>query len=364
MIEKFKAVLKQAIESKTSDVHVSAGGPFRMRHRGELIPSEGSPILEPRDTAAIASEIAVGARKVTADGAEEYVRRLSDLDCSYSLAGVGRFRVNICSQRGSLSIVLRTIADVIPEFEQLGLPPVLADISFEDRGLVLVTGTTGSGKSTTLASMVGHINRARSKKVITIEDPIEYLHRDDKSNVIQRELGSDTDSFDSALRAALRQDPDIIMIGEMRDRVTIDIALKAAETGHLVFSTVHTTDAPRTIARLIGVFEASEQQMVRQRLSESLRAVVSQRLLPRADGPGRVVAAEIMRHTSAIEECILDKDKTSEMIELIAAGRLQYGMQTFDQHLMALYTQGRITMEVAKSAATSPGDFERNLQFQ
>jgi twitching motility protein PilT len=364
MIEQFKAVLKLAIETKSSDVHVSAGGPFRMRVRGELLPVDGSPTLEPRDATAIAGEIVLGARKATPDTLPEYLRRLLDLDCSYSLAGLGRFRVNVCSQRGSFSIVLRAISDTIPDFETLGLPPVLADIALEDRGLVLVTGTTGSGKSTTLAAMVGHVNRLRSKKVITIEDPIEYLHRDDKSNVIQRELGSDTDSFESALRAALRQDPDIIMIGEMRDRVTIDIALKAAETGHLVFSTVHTIDAPRTIARLTAVFDPAEQDTVRQRLSESVRAVVSQRLVPRADGPGRVVAAEILRHTAAIEASIADKERTHEIIDLISAGRTQYGMQTFDQHLMALYAKGRITLDVAKSAATSPGDFERNLQFQ
>ena len=364
MIDAFKSVLKQAVDIKASDVHVSAGGPFRLRHRGDVQPLQGSPVLTPADTAAIAAEIAVSARKTTAEATPEYLRRLTELDCSYSLPSIGRFRVNVCSQRGSLSIVLRTIADVIPQFEQLGLPPVLADIALEDRGLVLLTGTTGSGKTTTLASMVGYVNRNRSRKIITIEDPIEYLHRDDKSNVIQREVGSDTDSFEAALRAALRQDPDIIMIGEMRDRVTIDIALKAAETGHLVFSTVHTTDAPRTIARLIGVFDSTEQHVVRQRLSESLRAVVSQRLLPRADGSGRVVANEIMRHTATIEECIADPEKTSDIRDLIANGKTQYGMQTFDQHLTQLYGQKLITLEVAKSAATSPADFERNLQFQ
>jgi twitching motility protein PilT len=364
MIDEFQGILKRAVETRSSDVHVSAGGPFRMRSRGELLPVEGSSAIEPKDAAAIATEIVVGARKTSKADAPEYLRNLLDLDCSYSLAGVGRFRVNICSQRGSFSIVLRTIADVIPEFSQLELPPVLEEIAFEDRGLVLVTGTTGSGKTTTLASMVGHVNQHKCKKIVTIEDPIEYLHRDIKSNVIQREVGSDTTGFQEALRAALRQDPDIIMIGEMRDRVTIDIALKAAETGHLVYSTVHTADAPRSIARLTGVFDASEQQIIRQRLAESLRAVVSQRLLPRADGPGRVVAAEIMRHTSAIEACIIDADKTPEIMELIAEGHSQYGMQTFDQHLMALYSQGRVTMEVAKAAATSPADFERNQQFQ
>ncbi|MGH7582145.1 MAG: type IV pilus twitching motility protein PilT, partial [Gemmatimonadales bacterium] len=292
------------------------------------------------------------------------LRTLRELDCSYSLAGVGRFRVNVCSQRGSIAIVLRTIADAAPTFEQLGLPPVLAEIASEERGLVLLTGTTGSGKSSTLAAIVDYINRRRHKKIITIEDPIEFLHRDVKSNVMQRELGGDTDSFETALRAALRQDPDIIMIGEMRDRATIDIGLKAAETGHLVLSTVHTTDAPRTIARLVAVFDAYEQPVVRQRLSESLRAVVSQRLFPRADDNGRVLATEIMRNNGAIEDCIADPEKTSGIRDLLAAGREQYGTQTFDQHLMELYKGGLITLEVAKAGATIPADFERNLQFQ
>jgi twitching motility protein PilT len=364
MIDMFKTVLKQAVTANASDVHVTAGGPFRIRLRGELFPVEGTANLTPADTAAIAADIVVGARKATLETLPEYMRRLTELDCSYSLPGVGRFRVNVCSQRGSISIVLRAIADVIPVFEKLGLPPVLSDIASEERGLVLLTGTTGSGKSSTLAAMVGHVNRTRRKKIITIEDPIEYLHRDEQSNVIQRELGSDTESFETALRAALRQDPDVIMIGEMRDRTTIDIALKAAETGHLVFSTVHTTDAPRTIARLIGVFDSAEQPVIRQRLSETLRAVVSQRLLPRADGVGRVVAAEIMRHTATIEECIADPEKTSGIRDLLAEGKTQYGMQTFDQHLMALYTEKQISLEVAKAGATSPADFERNLQFQ
>ncbi|HEY3935633.1 MAG TPA: PilT/PilU family type 4a pilus ATPase [Gemmatimonadales bacterium] len=364
MIDAFKAVLTQAVASKASDVHVTAGGPFRVRSQGELLPVAGSATLGPADTAAIVADIVIGARKATRDTLPEYMHRLTELDCSYSLAGVGRFRVNVFSQRGSLAIVLRTISDVIPTFEELGLPPVLADIASEERGMVLLTGTTGSGKSSTLAAMVGHVNRTRRKKIITIEDPIEYLHRDENSNVAQRELGSDTQSFETALRAALRQDPDVIMIGEMRDRTTIDIALKAAETGHLVFSTVHTTDAPRTIARLIGVFDSSEQPVIRQRLSETLRAVVSQRLLPRADGNGRVVAAEIMRHTATIEECIADPEKTSGIRDLLADGKMQYGMQTFDQHLMTLYTEQQISLEVAKAGATSPADFERNLQFQ
>ncbi len=362
--EAFNALLRKALEIGASDVHVCAGGPFRMRVTGQMVPVSGVPNLTPADTAAIAGVILLRGRKATEATLEETLAHLRDVDCSYSLEGVGRFRVNLCSQRGSISAVLRSIADEIPSFEHLGLPPVLADIAMEERGLVLLTGTTGSGKSSTLAAMVGYVNQRKAGKIITIEDPIEFLHRDAKCNVIQREIGGDTDSFEAALRAALRQDPDIILVGEMRDRATIDIALKAAETGHLVFSTVHTTDAQRTINRLVSVFDASEQSSTRLRLSESLRAVISQRLLPRADGKGRVVAVEVMRNTATISECIADADKTGEVRDHIAQGRVQYGMQTFDQHLTELYHKGALSMEVAKAAATSPGDFERNLQFQ
>lgn len=364
LVETFNAVLKKANEVGASDVHISAGGPFRMRLRGAMAPVAGLPPLSVGETREIAGAILLNARKETPETLEEALRSLQDLDCSYSMAGIGRFRVNLCSQRGSISIVMRAIAEQIPAFEELGLPPVLRDIALEERGLVLLTGTTGSGKSTTLASMVAYVNQAKPGKIVTIEDPIEFLHRDAKCNVVQRELGSDTESFEAALRAALRQDPDIILVGEMRDRATIDIALKAAETGHLVFSTAHTTDAQRTIARLISVFDPAEQLATRLRLSESLRAVISQRLLPRADGSGRVVAVEVMRNTATICECIADPDRTAEIRDYIAAGRSQYGMQTFDQHLMELYQSGALTLEVARGAATSPADFERNLQFQ
>jgi twitching motility protein PilT len=362
--ESFKAILRKAHEIGASDVHVCAGGPFRMRIKGTMSPVAGLPNLTPTDTAEIARTILSEARGLEGDELEGAIKRLQDIDCSYSIPGVGRFRVNLCSQRGSIAAVLRSIADQIPSFEELGLPKVLSDISMDERGLVLLTGTTGSGKSSTLAAMIGHVNGLKAGKIITIEDPIEFLHKDKKSNVVQREIGADTESFEAALRAALRQDPDIILVGEMRDRATIDIALKAAETGHLVFSTVHTTDAQRTIARLISVFEASEQQGTRLRLAESLKAVVSQRLLPRADGSGRVVAVEVMRNTPTIADCISDPDRTGEMRDHIGAGRVQYGMQTFDQHLTELYAAELITIGVAKGAATSPADFERNLEFQ
>ena len=362
--ETFDVILRKAMELGASDIHICAGGPYRMRIKGAMAPVGGIPNLTPLDTRQIAGRVLLNARKATPETLERELDNLQDVDCSYSIPAVGRFRVNLCSQRGTISAVLRAIADQIPEFPQLGLPEVLASIAMEERGLVLLTGTTGSGKSTTLASMIAYVNQRKAGKIVTIEDPIEFLHRDVRSNVIQREIGSDTGSFEAALRAALRQDPDVILVGEMRDRATIDIALKAAETGHLVFSTVHTTDAQRTIARLVSVFDPNEQAATRLRLAESLRAVISQRLLPRADGTGRVVAVEVMRNTATVAECIADAEKTGEVRDHIAAGRIQYGMQTFDQHLTELYRGGLVTMEVAMAAATSPADFERNLQFQ
>ena len=363
MVQVFKAVLKRAIELGASDVHVSAGGPFRMRLGGQVMAVTGTANLEPADTAAIAAEILLEARQAEPGNVKSMLHDLTDLDCSYSLVGSGRFRVNLCCQRGSIAATLRNIPITLPNFEGLGLPSVLRALAEEDRGLVLVTGVTGSGKSSTLAAMLSHVNATKPVKVVTIEDPIEFLYRDDRAIMIQRELGGDTDSFARALRAALRQDPDIIMVGEMRDMETVDIALKAAETGHLVFSTVHTTDAIKTISRLVSVFPPSEQQAVRQRLSETLRGVISQRLLPRKDGKGRVPAVEVMRNTAAIADLIADPARTAEIKDLIAEGRSQYETQTFDQHLMDLYKAGVITADVAKSAATSPADFARDLEF-
>jgi twitching motility protein PilT len=361
--ERFGNTLKIMIEKGASDLHISVGSGFRIRILGDLVQAPDSAPLTPSEIAAIAGGIVLAGRKCARENLPQFIEALTDFDCSYSVAGLGRFRVNISSQRRSLALVLRHIPYVLPTIESLGLPPVLADIALAERGLVLVTGITGSGKSTTLAAMINLINREKRRKIITIEDPIEFLYRDEKCSIAQRECGSDTESFAKALRAALRQDPDIILVGEMRDKETIDIAIKAAETGHLVLSTVHTTDAPRTISRILSVFDPSEQASTRLRLSETLLGVISQRLLKRADGSGRVVACEIMRQTKTIQECIGEPAKTFMIKEYIEKGRELYKMQTFDQHLTDLYRAGMINLETAKAAATSAADFERNLQF-
>jgi twitching motility protein PilT len=269
--------------------------------------------------------------------------------------------VNIYRQRGSLSAVLRIIPAEAPTLEQLQLPPVIRTIASQERGLVLVTGATGSGKSSTLAAMIDHINKNEKVHILTIEDPIEFLHRNVQSSISQREIGTDTSGFATALRAALRQDPDVILVGEMRDLETIDIALKAAETGHLVLSTVHTVDAPSTIQRLVSVFPAEEQTFARLRLADSLKATISQRLLPRSDGRGRALALEVMVQTKTIQEYIRDASRTSMMKDVLEKGRDQYGMQTFDMHLIQLYKGGVIALDTAVSAASNPSDFQRAL---
>ena len=362
--ERFGNTLKVMIEKEASDLHISVGSGFRIRILGELVQASDSAPLTPSEIASIAGGILLASRKCTKENVLKFVEELTDFDCSYSVPGLGRFRVNISSQRRSLALVLRHIPYILPTIESLQLPSVLGDIALAERGLVLVTGITGSGKSTTLAAMINLINQKKRRKIVTIEDPIEFLYRDDKCSIAQRECGSDTESFAKALRAALRQDPDIILVGEMRDKETIDIAIKAAETGHLVLSTVHTTDAPRTISRILSVFDPSEQASTRLRLSETLLAVISQRLIKRADGSGRVVACEIMRQTQTIQECIAEPEKTFMMKEYIEKGREFYRMQTFDQHVTDLYRDGVINLETAKSAATSAADFERNLSFE
>jgi twitching motility protein PilT len=350
MIEIFKA----AVQRGASDIHIKSGDFIRARIAGELVPLTQQRLSPEQVTQICAQLIPRPADREGIDG-------INDYDCSLSAPGIGRFRVNILRQRGSLAAVLRVIPMDVPSFEALRLPPILGTIASAERGLVLVTGVTGSGKSSTLASMVGHINQTRRKHIITLENPIEFLHRDVQCSVTQREVGTDTASFESGLRAALREDPDVILIGEMRDTLTIDTGMKAAETGHLVLSTLHTMNAVQTISRIVAVFPPHEQEMVRIRLSETLVAVVSQRLIPRKGG-GRVVAVEVMVVTSTIRDAILDADKVAEIPDFMAEGREQYGSQTFDQHLMQLVQEDLVAYEVARAAATNPSDFELRMK--
>jgi twitching motility protein PilT len=348
-------ILRAAVQRGASDVHIKAGDYLRARIAGELVPMTNQR-LSPEQTRQIALQLIPHQRD------RDLIDEICDYDCSWGAPGIGRFRVNVLRQRGTLMIVMRVIPIDIPTLDDLRLPEILKTMSLSERGLLLVTGITGSGKSTTLAAMMGHINEHRKRHIITLENPIEFLHRDRNSSVTQREVGTDTDSFATGLRAALREDPDVILVGEMRDVETIDIAMKAAETGHLVFSTLHTLNAVQTISRVVAVFPPHEQDMVRVRLSESLVGVVSQRLLPRRDGQGRVAAVEVMIVTSTIRDAILDPEKTDEIFELIEEGREQYGSQSFDQHLMDLVAADLVDFEVAKAAANKPSDFHLKVK--
>jgi twitching motility protein PilT len=347
-------ILRAAVERGASDLHIKTGDVFRARIDGRLVPLTRQALTADQTRA-----IALGLLPTEADRAR--IDELTDHDCSWAAPGLGRFRVNLMRQRGVLAIVMRLIPIDVPTLDALRLPPALARIAEAERGMVLVTGVTGSGKSSTMAAMVRQINERREKHIVTLENPIEFLHSDVKSSVTQREIGVDTESFRSGLRAALRQDPDVILIGEMRDAETVDTAMKAAETGHLLVSTLHTPDAQSTILRVMAMFPPEEQEVVRLRLAESLHAVVSQRLLPKASGSGRVVAAEVMIVTAAIRDLITE-GRVGEIRDFIAEGRSQYGMQTFDQHLADLVRAGDVAYEVALEAATRPSDFA--LQFK
>ena len=344
------ALLKKAHEMNASDLHIKVGSPPVLRIDGELTPLTSERRVSPEDVLKVVYSVLTNEQK-------DVFKKEKDIDFAYSIPGVGRFRCNVFVQRGSLGIVFRVIPTRIPSVEELHLPDVLKKIAMETRGLILVTGTTGSGKTTTLAAMIDLINSNRTAHILTIEDPIEYTHRDKRSIVNQREIGSDADSFNKALRQALRQDPDVILVGEMRDFETIQTALVAAETGHLVLSTLHTTDATETVNRIIAVFPPYQHKQVRMQLSAVLRAVVSMRLLPRADGNGRVPAVEVLIATMTIKDCILDPDKTKLIPDVITQGTLHYGMQTFDQSIFNLFTSGLITYEEALRMATNPDDF-------
>ena len=349
-------IIKAAVDRGASDLHIKAGDVFRARINGRLVPLTKQK-LTPEQTRTIALHL------MPNDDDKARIDKLTDYDCSWAANGIGRFRVNILKQRSSFMIVMRVIPFEVPTFEKLRLPAALAQVAQAERGMVLVTGVTGSGKSSTMAAIVNYINRHQNRHILTLENPIEFLHADIQSAITQREIGSDTADFKMGLRAALRQDPDVVMIGEMRDAETIDTAIKAAETGHLLISTLHTPDAQSTILRIMAMFPPEEQEVVRIRLSETLHAVVSQRLLPRADGNGRAVAAEILIVTPAVRDMIADGKRIGEIRDYIADGRDQYGMQTFDQHLSDLLSTGEVTFETAMAAATNPSDFELKMRM-
>jgi twitching motility protein PilT len=348
-------LLKIAVEREASDIHLKVGNHPVLRINGRLHPLIDIGRLMQDDTAAMAYSI-MNARQ------KQRFKEEMEIDIGYSVPGLGRFRCNVFQQRGAVGLVLRVVPTRILAIRELMLPPVLEKIADAQRGLVLVTGTTGSGKSTSLAAMIDHVNAHRTEHIVTIEDPIEFIHQDKKSIINQRELDVDTRGFAPALRSALRQDPDVILVGEMRDYETIETALLAAETGHLVLSTLHTLDATETVNRIIAVFPPHQQKQIRIQLSQVLRAIISLRLMPRADGVGRVPAAEVLIATSYIRECIENKEKTKYIREQIALGTSQYGMQTFDQSLYRLYENGLITFDEALRRASNPDEFKLKVQ--
>jgi twitching motility protein PilT len=343
-------LLKIAVRGKASDVHIKVSMPPIFRVDGALVPLKDGQRVTQEDSEKMAMSLMNDEQKV-------HFKTNHEIDLSYGVTGVGRFRVSVFQQRGTVGLVFRVVPFKVFSIKELNLPPVLEKIALENRGLVLITGTTGSGKSTSLAAIIDHINANRTSHILTIEDPIEFLIRDKKSIINQREMGVDTRTFASALRSSLRQDPDVILVGEMRDLETIETVLMAAETGHLVFSTVHTMDAKETISRIISVFPAYQQKQIRLQLASVLKAVVSQRLVPRADRKGRVCACEILISTSRIRNLIIEENRTSEIQDAIAEGNVAYGMQTFDQSLMQLLLKKLITYDEALKQCTNPDDF-------
>ena len=344
-------LLKIATDRGASDLHLKVGSHPVIRISGKLIPLTDQKRLMQEDSIAMAFSIMSARQK-------QKFKDSFEIDMAYSVPGLGRFRVNVFQQRGTVGLVLRVIPVRILTVKELLLPPVLEQIAAERRGMVLVTGTTGSGKSTSLAAMIDYINTNRTEHIMTIEDPIEFLHRDKKSLVNQREVEVDTKSFSVSLRSALRQDPDVILVGEMRDYETIETALTAAETGHLVLSTLHTLDATETINRIISVFPPHQQKQIRIQLAAVLKSIISMRLVPRADGRGRVPAVEVLRSTAYIRDAVENKEKTKLIRDAIAQGTSQYGMQTFDQSLFHLYKTDLISFEEALRQATNPDEFK------
>ncbi|MFL5576299.1 MAG: type IV pilus twitching motility protein PilT [Gemmatimonadaceae bacterium] len=350
----FKGVLQQLVQQNASDLHLKVGRPPTLRVQGDLVPL-ALPAMKPEDLKSLAEQV------MTPKQVKEFAEH-KEADFAIGVPGIGRFRVNVYQQRGTIAYALRAIPYQAKSVAELNLPPVVEQIALRPRGLVLVTGVTGSGKSTALASMIQHINEQRRANVITIEDPIEFLHRDINCHINQREVGTDTASFGAALRRVLRQDPDVILLGEIRDLDTLDTALKAADTGHLVFSTLHTTDATQTINRVLSFYPPHQQAEVRFALSGALAAVISLRLVPRADKPGRVPACEVLINTAAVRDQIRDMTTALNIPDLIKEGTTQYGMQSFDQSLMGWYSQGIISYESAVFYATNPSEFALRVQ--
>ncbi|MBK5274040.1 MAG: PilT/PilU family type 4a pilus ATPase [Desulfuromonadales bacterium] len=353
----FKKLLITAIHKNASDIHLQVGANPLFRINGELAELKYHP-LTPAETQAIVDEI------LSQTIIQGSALSISELDVAYSLPGHGRFRANIYRQRGSFNIVLRTIPISIKSFSELNLPPVLEKISSLRRGLVLVVGATGNGKSTTLASMIEYINNTRRAHIITIEEPIEYLFVNAKSAISQREVGTDTPSYSRATVAAMRQDPDVIYVGEMRDAETVETSIKAAETGHLVISSLHTMDSISTIARLVAFYPADQEANIRKRLSNCLVAVIALRLIPQSDHIGMIPVVEVLRVTRGIQDCICDSAKTNDILSYMEKGTDMYGMQTFDQHILSLLRAGKINLETAKQAANKPDELERSLMLE
>ncbi len=354
MSSRIDDLLRMAMSFGASDLHLRAGSFPVIRVNGELRPLSGVERLNQEETLEMAFSMMSNRQK-------QHFKEAYEVDIGYGVSGLGRFRVNIFQQRNSIGIVARVISDNIRNFSELGLPPILTKIADEQRGLILVTGTTGSGKSTTLSAMIDHINQTRNCHIVTVEDPIEFLHKDKKSFITQREVDVDTRSFAEALRGSLRQDPDAILVGEMRDLETIETALVAAETGHLVFSTLHTLDASETLTRIISAFPPYQQKSIRIQIAGLLKAVVSQRLMKSAKGNSRVPAVEVLISTPLIRDYILHEDKTNQIRDAISAGTSQYGMQTFDQSLFYLYQSGLISLEEALRGSTNPDEFRLRL---
>lgn len=354
--EDFIKLVKSAASNGVSDIHIRTNERPCFRLRGDLVPVKTEPYSyeDVRDIALIL---------IKDEAIKENIDSEKEVDGSYAVPKICRVRYNLFRYQGKMGIILRLINAEIPTTEALGIPPVVNKIASTHNGLVLVTGATGSGKSSTLAAMINHVNQTKPVHILTLEDPVEYIHQPIKARITQREIGEDTDDFGAALRSALRQDPDIILIGEMRDAETISIAIKAAETGHLVFGTVHTTDALNTVGRLISMFPPEEQDAVRKRIADNLYATISQRLLKTVDGKGRVAAQEIMITSPGIKEAICDPENIAEIYTYIEKGKRGVGTQSFDQHITDLYKAGKITIEEAKANATSAEDFERNLMF-